>query len=400
MGASISSGAEEFAHVRFPSGIESIIHTVPSPAWVIDLASLRRNLQTLRTLADAAGCRVLLAQKGYAAFRTYPLVAEYLDGACASSPHEARLAREELGKEVHAYAPAWKANEIDELADLADHVLFNSVNQLRAYAPVLREIRPRIEIGLRVNPQHREGSVDLYDPCAPGSRLGVTAGELSAAGDDIPALDGLHFHTLCEADADALERTVTVFEERFAKWIPGLRWVNFGGGHHITKPGYDLKCIQKLITSFRERWGTEAYIEPGEAVGLNVGVLVAEVLDIVHPEDPVAILDISATAHMPDVLEMPYRPTIPGAGQPGEKAHTYRLGGTTCLAGDVIGSYSFDHPLAPGDRLIFGDMAHYTMVKATTFNGVALPSIIHRHEDGTLEIVRNFGYEDFRSRLG
>ncbi|MGF1530560.1 MAG: carboxynorspermidine decarboxylase [Puniceicoccaceae bacterium] len=388
----------EFDHVRFPEAVETIAAEAPAPAFVIDLDGLRRNLAILASVKERASCRILLAQKGFSAFQTYSIIAEYLDGACASSPHEARLAREYLNKEVHAYAPAWRETEVTEMLPMIDHLLFNSVGQLRRFGHLANAARRQIDLGLRVNPEHREGSVDLYDPCASGSRLGVLAEELEAG--DLEPISGLHFHTLCEADAGALVRTLAAFEARFGQYLPALAWVNFGGGHHITRAGYDRDLLVTTIANFRQKHGVEVYLEPGEAVALNAGVLVCSVLDIVHPEDPVAILDISATAHMPDVLEMPYRPTLLGGGQAREKPHTYRLGGLTCLAGDVIGTYSFDRPLKIGDRLVFGDMGHYTMVKTTTFNGVPLPSICHYSEAEGLQVRRVFGYQDFKSRLG
>lgn len=372
--------------------------SVPTPCYVVDLGLLRKNLQILKDVQQRAGCKILLALKGFAMWSTFPIAREYLAGIAASSPHEAELGREHFGKEVHAYAPAYSEVDVREIVRFADHLVFNSVSQYQRLAGLARSEKPGIEIGLRVNPQHSEGKVALYDPCAPRSRLGATQADVEAA--DLSGLDGLHFHALCEQGSDVLERMLAAVERRFAPLIEQVKWVNFGGGHHITRPDYDLDLLVRLITGFQQRYGKPVYLEPGEAIALGTGVLVSEVLDIVNNEGPVAILDTSATAHMPDVLEMPYRPQIVGADEPGKLPHTYRLGGLTCLAGDVIGDYSFDRPLQVGDKLVFGDMAHYTMVKTTTFNGVRLPSIAtFEPETGELKVVRRFGYQDYASRL-
>jgi carboxynorspermidine decarboxylase len=377
------------------------VDSVETPAFICDLAALDRNLARLDHVQREAGCKILLALKGFAQWSTFPLVQRYLVGATASSVHEARLAREELGGEVHAYAPAYSETDMREMVSLADHVVFNSPAQWRRLRPIVEQARlggRHISCGIRCNPEHREVEVELYDPAAPRSRLGTTRANLTAA--DVDGLDGLHFHTLCELGSDALERTLAAFEARFGDLIPGRRWINFGGGHHITRPDYDVDLLVRLVQGFRERWDVEVYLEPGEAIALGTGVLVASVLDVFDNDIAIAILDTSATAHMPDVLEMPYRPVILGAGDPGARKHTYRLGGLTCLSGDVIGDYSFDHPLAPGDRLVFLDMAHYTMVKNTTFNGVQLPSIaLHDPTTGKISVVRRFGYRDYRDRL-
>jgi len=379
--------------------VEYLAHSrVDTPCWVVDLGQLRANLELLELVRRRTGAKILLALKGFATWCTFPLVRRYLDGVAASSPDEARLGREEFGREVHAYAPAYSPGDLEEILRHADHVVFNSLRQYRQFREFVRERAPRVECGLRVNPEHSEVKVALYDPCARHSRLGVTRSELGDA--ELPGLDGLHFHTLCEKDADALERTLAVVEDKFGPWLDRVRWVNFGGGHHITRPGYDLERLVRVVSEFRERRPVEVYLEPGEAVALHAGVLVASVLDIVNNELPIAILDVSAAAHMPDVLEMPYRPPVVGARQPGEHPYTYRLAGLTCLAGDVVGDYSFPGELRVGDQVVFGDMAHYSMVKATTFNGVRLPSIAtFDPEAGSLVLVRRFGYEDFRSRL-
>jgi carboxynorspermidine decarboxylase len=371
---------------------------VDSPAYVIDLAMLEQNLELLAHAQAAAGATILLALKGFAAWSTFPLVGQYLDGVSASGPDEARLGREELGKQVHTYCPAFDETSLRETIRYSDHVVFNSPSQIERFRSIIDEHANHVSFGLRVNPQHSEVHVPLYDPCAPGSRLGATKTQLARA--DLRGIDGLHFHTLCELGADALQRTLAVVEEELAPWLERAKWVNFGGGHHITKPGYDVGLLVDLVRNFRHEYDVDVYLEPGEAIGLNTGVLVASVLDIVENEGPIALLDTSATAHMPDVLEMPYRPEVRGASEPGRRAHTYRLGGLSCLAGDMIGAYSFDKPLNVGDKLVFEDMAHYTMVKTTTFNGVRLPSIaLYDPRDDRYRVQRTFGYEDYRNRL-
>ncbi len=372
-----------------------------TPAYVVDLGALKENLQTLARVQTASGAKILLALKGFAMFSVFPLIREYLAGVCSSSLHETELGRYEFNREVHAYAPAFAERDLRRIVELADHVIFNSLAQWQRFRPIVEAARRSgrsIEVGLRVNPEHSEVEVPLYDPCAPCSRLGVTEAAVRSA--DLDGINGLHFHNLCQKGADALERTLRSFTERFGFCFPRLNWVNFGGGHHITRPDYDTQALIQLISEFRRAHGLSVYLEPGEAVALDAGVLVASVLDIVDNGMQVAVLDTSATAHMPDVLEMPYRPELLGAGAPGEHPHLYRLGGLSCLAGDVIGDYTFPRPLEIGDRLVFTDMAHYTMVKNTTFNGVRLPDIATydpttRH----FEVVRRFGYADYRSRL-
>lgn len=369
-----------------------------TPYYAVDLALLERNLTVLAQVQRRADCTILLALKGYAMWSTFPLVRQYLDGVSASSLHEAQLGRETFGKQVHVYAPAYRDDEFDALLDCADHLVFNSFGQWRRFRERGRAHRPEVSFGLRVNPEHSEVKTRIYDPCAPGSRLGI----LRECFDDtaLDGISGLHFHTLCELNADALERTLPAFEERFGAFIGRMQWINFGGGHHITRKDYDLDLLCRLITEFKARHKVTVYLEPGEAIALNTGFLVASVLDIVHNDMDIAILDTSAAAHMPDVLEMPYRPVIEGAGLPGEKPHTYRLGGMTCLAGDVIGDYSFPRPLQVGDQLLFHDMAHYSMVKNTTFNGVRLPDIVlYDSRTDEVKVVRTFGYEDYKGRL-
>lgn len=385
-----------------PAFVEDAL-SVQTPAFVIDEEQLEDNCRMLRHVQTESGAKVLLALKGYAAWSTFPLLSKYLSGVTASGPFEARLGREKFGGEVHCYAPAFSDLDIVETLTVANHVVFNSFSQWERFrrscnaAQAGRSVENPLDFGIRVNPEHSEVETPLYDPCRPGSRLGVTFAEFS--GRDLTGLSGLHFHTLCELDSDALERTVAAFERQWADVIPNLKWVNFGGGHHITRPGYDVERLIRVVKNFRQRYGVEVYLEPGEAVALNAGVLVASVLDVINNGDKIALLDISATAHMPDVLEMPYRPKIIGAGEPNEKAHTYVLGGVTCLAGDVIGSYSFEQPLKVGDKLVFCDMAIYTMVKTTMFNGVRHPDIVVRRGVGQCDLVRRFTYVDFRDRL-
>jgi carboxynorspermidine decarboxylase len=369
---------------------------VETPCFVTDLGALEASLQTLADVQRRAGCTILLALKGFAQWSTFPLVRRYLAGATASSVAEARLAREELGGEVHAYAPAYSDDDIRELVTLADHVVLNSPAQWKRHRAVIE--RARISAGLRVNHEHQEAEVALYDPAGACSRLGTTRGNLSPG--DLDGLAGLHFHTLCQNNSDALERAVAALEEKFGDLIPRVQWVNFGGGHHITRPDYDVARLVRVVSEFAKRWRKQIYLEPGEAIALGAGVLVASVLDTFTNGMDIAILDTSATAHMPDVLEMPYRPVIVDASEPGVRKRTYRLGGMTCLAGDVIGDYSFDRALAVGDKLVFLDMAHYTMVKTTAFNGVRLPSIATRDPaTGAITVHRRFGYRDYRDRL-
>lgn len=375
---------------------EKILQLAPSPAYVVDLGRLRYNLAILDHVQQRSGAKILMALKAFSMWSVFPLIRQYLQGVCASSPWEARLGREEFGGEVHSFAAAFKESDVVELLQISDHLVFNSFGQLERFRPLWE--KGRVSIGLRVNPEHSEGHTPIYDPCAPKSRLGIPLAEFE--GKSLAGVDGLHFHTLCEQLFDPLARTARVFEERFGQFLPGMKWLNLGGGHHITREGYDIDGLVELVKHFKGKYGVEVYLEPGEAIAIGTGVLVSEVLDVVHNEMDIAILDVSATCHMPDVLEMPYRPVITGAGDAGVKPHTYRLGGPSCLAGDVIGDWSFDGPLAPGDRLVFEDMSHYTMVKTTTFNGIQHPAICTWEPDsGDLEVVRRFGYEDFKGRL-
>ncbi len=367
-----------------------------TPYFLVDEARLMHNLEILRDVQERAGCKILLAQKAFSMFSVYPLLRQYLAGSTASGLYEARLGHEEFGGETHVFSPAYREDEWDELLRYADDIVFNSPAQVRRFAPRARAAGK--SCGLRLNPEcsTQEGHA-IYDPCSPGSRLGTTLANFDES--VLPLLDGLHFHTLCEQNADALEETVAAFEEKFGPYLSRMKWLNLGGGHHITREDYDVERLIRIVRRLRETYGVEVYLEPGEAVVLNAGFLVTSVLETLHNGVDIAILDASAACHMPDVIEMPYRPPLRGAGQPEEKTYTFRLGGPTCLAGDVIGDYSFDAPLREGDRLVFEDMALYTMVKTNTFNGMPLPSIVWRDKDGDLFLVRSFGYEDFKTRL-
>ncbi|MDO3382089.1 carboxynorspermidine decarboxylase [Gilvimarinus algae] len=374
---------------------------VPSPCFVVDRAAVEDNLKILNRVGRESGAKVLAALKAFSCWSLGDLFNQYLWGSCASGVNEARLAREYYGGEVHTYSAAYKDADLLQVVELSDHVLFNSLSQWQRFKDkclAAKECRPGLEFGLRINPEHSEGEVELYDPCAPKSRMGVPRSQF---GDTLPeGITGLHFHTLCEQDVPPLKRTIAAVEEKFGAFLPQLTWVNFGGGHHISREDYQVDELIALLKAFSEKYQLQVYIEPGEATALRSGVLVAEVLDTFVSTVPQAILDTSATCHMPDTLEMPYRADILGAGLANELAHTYRLGGMTCLAGDVIGDYSFAHPLEVGQRLVFEDMAHYTMVKTTTFNGINLPSIaLWDSRTDQLEVIRDFGYEDFKTRL-
>jgi carboxynorspermidine decarboxylase len=374
---------------------------VPSPCHVLHRGLLEQNLRILRSVMDRSGAKVLLALKGFAQFSEAKLISKYLAGTTASGIHEALLGREEFGGEVHAYSPAFKDQEFADLLRVADHISFNSPTQWQRHKTAAQAAGRKISFGLRVNPEHAEVDVELYNPCAAGSRLGTLRSEIKSAA-DLDGLEGLHFHTMCQQGSDVLERTVAAFEAKFGEFIPQMKWVNFGGGHHITREGYDLERLIRVITGFRQRWGQhiQVYLEPGEAIGIGTGVLVGTVLDLVHNGVDIAIIDVSATCHMPDTLEMPYRADIMDADLPGKLPHTYRLGSVTCLAGDVIGDYSFPAPLKIGQRLVFMDMSHYTFVKNTTFNGVPLPAIASFDPaSGQTQVVRRFGYADYKNRL-
>lgn len=373
-------------------------NSLPTPCYIVDERLLIKNLEVLKSVQDRTGCSILLAQKGFSMYSVYPLIGKYLKGVTSSSLFEARLGYEEMGKEVHAYAPAYLDEDFDELLKYCDHLVFNSFDQWNKYKSRVKQVTSKkIECGLRINPEYSEQEHAIYDPCSNFSRLGVTLKNFRP--DELDGIDGLHFHTMCEQNSDTLERTGKVVDEKFGEYIKGMKWLNFGGGHHITRPDYDIETLIRSIVFFQDKYGVKVYLEPGEAVALNTGYLVASVLDVVDNEMKIAILDTSAACHMPDVLEMPYRPNIIDAGMPGENPYTYRLGSHTCLAGDIIGDYSFKQPLKHGDRLIFCDMAHYTMVKNNTFNGINLPSIALYSEKEGIKIIKKFGYEDFKSRL-
>ena len=378
---------------------DDILARLPSPCWLLEEHLLEYNLQILSSIKEASGVKILLALKGYASWHSFPLIREYLDGCCASGLYEAHLASEEFGKEVHTYSPAFKEEEIDSIARLSHHLVFNSPSQLRRFGKKAKAANPKISLGLRVNPEYSEAPVELYNPCSAYSRLGTLAKDLDE--ESIKEIEGLHFHALCEQDASALGGVLHAFEKKFGHWLSGLKWVNFGGGHHITKSDYDRNRLISLLNDFRHRYPhLEIYLEPAEAVAWQCGPLITTVLDIVHNGIDIAILDSSAEAHMPDTIIMPYRAEVRGAAEAGKRAYTYRLGGNTCLAGDIMGDYSFDEPLKIGDKIIFEDQMHYTIVKATTFNGIKLPTLATLHRNGTLTINRHFGYEDFKQRLG
>jgi len=369
-----------------------------TPMYICELEKLEKNLQILHKVQEASGAKVILALKGFAMYSTFDLVGKYLYGCTASGAYEARLAREQMNKEVHTYSPAFKDEEIEEIASLSNDIVFNSPAQLFRFKDKVKEINPNISLSLRVNPEYSESPVDLYNPCAAFSRLGTTKANFDEA--VLPFLDGLNFHALCEQEVDALEAVLEAFETNFGPYIDKMKYVNFGGGHHITKKGYDVNRLIEVIKAFKKRHNNiEVYLEPGEAVGWESGVLVSKVLDIVDNGMKIAILDSSAEAHMPDTLAMPYRADVRGSTLPNEKAYTYRLAGNTCLAGDIMGDYAFDKPLKIGDKVIFEDQIHYTFVKNTTFNGIKLPSLALWDEKKGLKVVKTFDYEDYKNRL-
>ena len=379
---------------------------VPSPCFVVDEVEVENNLKILNSVQQESGAKVLLALKAFSMFSLAPLVSRYLSGTCASGLHEARLGAEEFGgstqnKEIHTFCAAYTEQDLKEILSISHHVVFNSFGQWQRFQPLIQQAkkqRPELEFGLRVNPQHSEGTTEIYDPCAPVSRLGITHENFK--GQDLGDITGLHFHTLCEQGFEPLGRTLDAVERQFSNVLPQLKWVNFGGGHHITHPDYDVEGLIARIKDFQTKHQVQVYLEPGEAIAIHTGVLVSEVLDITHNAMDLAILDTSATCHMPDTLEMPYRAEIFGAGEKDDKPFNYRLGGQTCLAGDVMGDYSFDQPLQIGQRLMFDDMSHYTMVKTSTFNGINLPSIaIWNSETDQVTLVKRFGYQDFKQRL-
>lgn len=370
---------------------------LPTPCYVVDERLLIKNLELLKSIEERTGCHILLATKAFSMYKTFPLIGQYLSGVTSSSLHEARLGYEEMGKEVHIYAAAYKEDDFEEIMKYSNHIVFNSFKQWEKFKGRVQDHPKKISCGLRINPEYAEVETTLYNPCAPKSRMGTTLANFKP--EELEGIEGLHFHAMCEQNADTLERILKVVEEKFGPYLQQMKWINFGGGHHITRADYDVEKLIHCINHIQATYDIEVYLEPGEAVALNTGYLVTRVLEIMENEIEIAILDTSATCHMPDVLEMPYRPQIIGAGMPYEKAYTYRLGSATCLSGDVIGDYSFEHPLKEGDLLIFCDMAHYTMVKNNTFNGINLPAIVLYREGSGFEIVKQFGYEDFKSRL-
>ena len=374
-----------------------IVKTLPTPCYVIDEEALIKNLITLKSVEQRTGCHVLLAQKAFSSYSVYPLIAKYISGTTASGLFEARLAYEEMGnRQIHVFSPAYKDEDFDELLDICDHIVFNSFGQWKHFREKALS-HGGAEFGLRVNPEYSEIETDIYNPCFRNSRLGITLENFEE--NEIDGISGLHFHTMCEQGAETLERTLRYVEEKFGKYLYRMKWLNFGGGHHITKPDYNVDKLVELINHIKNKYNVEVYIEPGEAVAIDAGFLITTVLDLTKNGMDLAIVDTSAACHMPDVLEMPYRPLIVGSKLPYVLPHTYRLGGPTCLAGDVIGDYSFENALRIGEKLIFTDMAMYSIVKNNTFNGMPLPSIYLLKTDGRTELIKQFGYEDFKRRL-
>ncbi|MBQ1273948.1 MAG: carboxynorspermidine decarboxylase [Cellulosilyticum sp.] len=374
---------------------------LPSPCYVVDERLLRKNLEILKSVEERTGAKILLATKAFSTYKTFPLVGQYLSGVTSSSLHEARLGYEEMGKEVHIYAAAYRDDDFDEIMKYSNHIVFNSIKQWEKFKKRILDYPKHISCGIRINPEYAEVEKDLYNPCAPKSRMGTTLENFQkdCTAETLEGIEGLHFHAMCEQGADTLERILKVVEEKFGPYMHQMKWINFGGGHHITKEGYDIEKLVSCIKHIQETYDVEVYLEPGEAVAIDAGYLVSTVLDTMNNGIDIAILDTSATCHMPDVLEVPYKPYIIGAGEPNEKAYTYRLGSATCLSGDIIGDYSFDEPLKEGTRLVFCDMAMYSMVKNNTFNGINLPSIAIYNEESGLQVVKSFGYEDFKRRL-
>lgn len=379
--------------------IESFIRNNPdfeTPCYIIDEKKLIQNLEILHGVEERTGCKILLAQKAFSCYHLYPLIAKYVSGTASSGLYEAHLGFECMGKENHIFSAGYRESEFDEILKYSNHIIFNSFSQLDKYRE--KALKAGKKIGLRINPEcsTQEGH-EIYDPCSPKSRLGITLKNFRP--DDLQGVSGLHFHTLCEQNSDDLETTLNAVEEKFGKYLNNMQWINFGGGHHITRSDYDIPRLEKCIRHMQNKYNLEVFLEPGEAFALNAGYLITKVLDITENDMPIAILDTSASCHMPDVLEMPYRPPLKHSGKTGEKKYSYRLGSQTCLSGDVIGEYSFDTPLSVGDTLIFEDMAIYSMVKNNTFNGMPLPSIALLKSDGSLKILKKFGYDDFKSRL-
>ena len=368
---------------------------ISTPSYVVDKGLIKRNLEILKEISDKTGCKILLAQKAFSMYSIYPFISQYLSGTTASGLYEAKLGNEEMSGETHVFSAAYNENEFDEILDICDHISFNSFSQWEKYKD--KAMKKGGSFGIRINPEHSTQDHGIYDPCAEGSRLGVKKENFRE--DLLEGIEGLHFHTLCEQNVQPLVETLKVVEKNFGETIKKMKWINFGGGHHITQSDYDRKKLIEVINRFQEKYHVQVYLEPGEAVALNAGFLVASVLDIVENKINIALLDASAACHMPDVIEMPYRPPLYRSYEFQEKPYSYRLAGATCLAGDIIGDYSFEEQLKVGDKVIFEDMAIYSMVKNNTFNGMRLPSIVLRHETGELETIKEFGYEDFKVRL-
>ncbi|MCD6433767.1 MAG: carboxynorspermidine decarboxylase, partial [Sulfurimonas sp.] len=375
---------------------------INTPYYLCEEELLEKNLKLLEYVQEESGAKIILALKGFAMWSTFELVSKYLKGCTASGLHEAKLAYDEFYRfnrnaEIHTYSPAYKEEDIREIAKISDHIVFNSPNQLKRFKNIVKDINPHAMLSLRINPEVSSSPKDIYNPCGIYSRLGTTFENFDE--EILEHIDGFNFHALCEQNVDALEKVLKVFEMNFSKYFKNLKYINFGGGHHITKKGYDVEKLIRIIKEFRVKYDVEIYLEPGEAVGWECGTLVSSVLDIVHNGMDIAILDTSAEAHMPDTLAMPYRADVRGSGEAGEKTHTYRLAGNTCLAGDIMGDYSFDKPLKIGDKIIFEDQIHYTFVKNTTFNGIKLPSLAIKRRNGTIDVIKEFGYEDYKNRL-
>lgn len=377
------------------------LNGLQTPCYVVDESLLIKNLELLHDVEQKTGCHILLAQKGFSMYSVYPLIAKYLSGVTSSSLFEAKLGFEEMGKEVHIYSPAYREEEFDEILKYCGHIVFNSFDQFNKYKNKVANSGKKVECGIRINPEYSEIETDIYNPCFKNSRMGITLQHFEEGVEKygLDGVDGIHFHTMCEQNSDTLERTIKVVDEKFGKYLRQMKWVNFGGGHHITRKDYDVQKLIDCILFIKNKYNVDVYLEPGEAVALNTGFLVSKVLDTMKNGMDIAILDTSAACHMPDVLEMPYRPEIIGADLPNKKQFTYRLGSATCLSGDIIGDYSFDKPLKEGDKLIFCDMAHYSMVKNNTFNGINLPDIVLYTKDKQFKVIKKFGYEDFKSRL-
>ncbi|SFZ98034.1 Carboxynorspermidine decarboxylase, putative [hydrothermal vent metagenome] len=373
------------------------IKNLPSPCWILEESLLINNLKLINYVKEKSGAKILLALKGYSLWKSFDTIKPYLNGCCASGLHEAQLAHDEFTKEVHTYSPAFKEEEIEHISKISHHLVFNSNSQFKSFSAKAKSINPKLSLGLRVNPEYSASPKEIYNPCGLNSRLGVTIANIDE--EVINSCEGLHFHALCEQDADALEEVLKKFETNFAHIIPKMRWINFGGGHHITKKGYDIEKLISLIVNFKEKYNVEVYLEPGEAIGWETGSLMTTALDIVHNGIDIVILDTSAEAHMPDTIIMPYKADVKDAKDAGVKKYTYRLAGNTCLAGDIMGDYSFDKKIEIGDKIFFEDQMHYTMVKATTFNGIQLPSIAIKRINGKIDLVREFNYLDFKDRL-